>query len=227
MPPDTTTPPLPAAQQAGAHHPAAPHGELYVFGYGSLIWKPGFEHAGTHPGLLRGFHRRFCLWSRLYRGTPARPGLVLGLDRGGACRGLVFRVPARRAEEVLTYLDEREIPRGEDVYERRLLPVHLLDQARTVRAVAYVANRRHPSYCRPCPDTAAATIARGIGQAGTNRDYLLHTVTHLGAMGVRDAGLDRIAGLLDRHGGAAGGLLDRHGSAAGGLLDRHGDPTEG
>lgn len=187
--------------------PAADHDggeDLYVFGYGSLIWNPGFDHAGTHPGLLRGFHRRFCLWSRLYRGTPAAPGLVLGLDRGGACRGLVFRVPGPRAAEVLAYLDAREIPRGEDVYVRRLLPVRLLDLGRTVRAVAYVANRRHPSYCRPCPDTAAATIARGIGQAGTNRDYLMQTVAHLGAMGVRDAGLERIAALLARHGNPVG-----------------------
>lgn len=175
-------------------------GDLYVFGYGSLIWKPGFDHADRHPGLLRGYHRRFCLWSRLYRGTPARPGLVLGLDRGGACRGVVFRVPQRHAETVLAYLDAREIPRGEDVYVRRFLPVQLLDLDRTVQAVAYVANRQHPSYCRPCPDTAAAAIAQGVGQAGTNRDYLLHTVTHLGAMGVRDAGLERIAELLDRHG---------------------------
>lgn len=176
-----------------------PPEDLYVFGYGSLIWKPGFEHAGTHPALLRGYHRRFCLWSRLYRGTPARPGLVLGLDRGGACRGLVFRVPGTEAEAVLAYLDEREIPRGEDVYVRRLLPVQLLDLNRAVRAVAYVANRSHPSYCRPCPDTAAATIARGVGKTGTNRDYLLNTIAHLDAMGVRDAGLDRIAARLDGH----------------------------
>jgi cation transport protein ChaC len=194
-------------------HPADPvpcHGhdpdeDFYVFGYGSLIWKPGFEHAGTHPGLLRGFHRRFCLWSRLYRGTPAAPGLVLGLDRGGACRGLVFRVPGRMAGEVLAYLDAREIPRGEDVYVRRLLPVRLLDQGQVVRAVAYVANRSHPSYCRPCPHTAAATIAQGVGQAGTNRDYLLHTVSHLDAMGMRDAGLERIAALMEGLGAAAPG----------------------
>lgn len=187
MPPDPSIP-----------HAGPRQGDLHVFGYGSLIWKPGFEHVGTHPALLRGFHRRFCLWSRLYRGTPAAPGLVLGLDRGGACRGLVFRVPAQRAADVIAYLDAREIPRGEDVYVRRMLPVRLLDQDRVVQAVAYVANRRHPSYCRPCPDTAAAAIARGVGQAGTNRDYLLHTVSHLDALGVRDAGLDRIAALLTR-----------------------------
>ena len=185
--------------EPGRHPRHGPAGDLYVFGYGSLIWKPGFDHAGTHPALLRGYHRRFCLWSRLYRGTPARPGLVLGLDRGGACRGVIFRVPGSKAEAVLAYLDDREIPKGEDVYVRRLLPVRLLDLQRTVLAVAYVANRTHPSYCRPCADTAAATIAHGVGTTGTNRDYLLNTIAHLGAMGVRDAGLDRIAARLHEY----------------------------
>jgi len=172
-------------------------GDLYVFGYGSLIWKPGFPYAAMHPALLRGFHRRFCIWSRHYRGTPEAPGLVLGLDRGGACRGLAFRVPGVEAPEVLDYLQGREIPNAEEaVYERRMLPVTLLDGGRTVRAVAFVANRAHPSYCRPGTELAAAAIARGVGQMGPNRDYLLNTVAHLRAMGVRDAGLDRIAALL-------------------------------
>lgn len=201
MPPPSPAHPPPEGRPQPRH---GRHEDLYVFGYGSLIWKPGFEHAGTHPALLRGYHRRFCLWSRLYRGTPARPGLVLGLDRGGACRGLAFRVPGAKAEAVIRYLDEREIPRGEDVYVRRLVPVSLLDTGRTVAAVAYVANRSHPSYCRPCPDTAAAAIAQGVGQTGTNRDYLLHTIAHLDAMGVRDAGLDRIAALMARDGAGAG-----------------------
>ena len=173
-----------------------PDGHLYVFGYGSLIWRPGFVHAGMHPALLRGFHRRFCLWSRFYRGTADAPGLVLGLDRGGACRGAAFRVPAAEAAAVLDYLDARENLASEVVYTRRLVPVRLLDSGRMARAVTYVANRAHRSYCRPSPASAAATIARGVGQAGANRDYLLNTVAHLRAMGVRDAGLDRIAALL-------------------------------
>ena len=173
-----------------------PDGHLYVFGYGSLIWRPGFVHAGMHPALLRGYHRRFCLFSRFYRGTAETPGLVLGLDRGGACRGVAFRVPAPEAAAVLEYLDARENLGNEVVYTRRLLPVRLLDIGRMTRAVTYVANRKHGSYCRPGPAAAAETIARGIGQAGANRDYLLNTVAHLRAMGVRDAGLDRIAALL-------------------------------
>jgi glutathione-specific gamma-glutamylcyclotransferase len=171
-------------------------GDLYVFAYGSLIWRPGFAYASLHPALLRGFHRRFCIASRLYRGTPEAPGLVLGLDRGGACRGVAYRVPGRDAASVLDYLQEREMPLDEAVYERRILRVSLLDSGREVRAVAYVADRTHASYCRPEAEAAAATIAQGRGQAGPNREYLLNTVAHLRSMGVRDSGLDRIAALL-------------------------------
>ncbi|MCB4820239.1 gamma-glutamylcyclotransferase [Roseicella aerolata] len=182
------------------HHAAAglldPDGHLYVFGYGSLIWRPGFVHASSHPALLRGFHRRFCLWSRHYRGSPEAPGLVLGLDRGGACRGLAFRVPAAEAGAVVDYLDERENVGGEVVYARRLLPLRLLDSGRLVRGIAYVVDRRATQYCRPAAEEAARAIACGMGLAGPNRDYLLNTLSHLRAMGVRDAGLDRIAALL-------------------------------
>jgi cation transport protein ChaC len=171
-------------------------GHLYVFGYGSLIWRPGFGHASSHPALLRGFHRRFCIWSKYYRGSPEAPGLVLGLDRGGACRGLAFRVPAHEAAAVLDYLDARENIGDEVVYARRRLPVRLLDGGRMVQAVTYVVDRQAGQYCRPTPAEAAAAIAHGVGSAGSNRDYLLNTQAHLRAMGVRDAGLDRIAAEL-------------------------------
>lgn len=173
-------------------------GHLYVFAYGSLIWRPGFAHVAGHAALLRGFHRRFCLWSHRYRGTPERPGLVLGLDRGGACRGLAYSVAGRDAAAVLAYLDDRELPDGaEQVYHRRMLPLRLLESGRTVRAVAYVANRDCRLYCGRLPaEHAAAAIAQGHGEMGANRDYLMNTLSHLREMGVRDAGLDRIAGLL-------------------------------
>jgi len=186
-------------------HPHAPgfdaseHAPLYVFGYGSLIWRPGFDHVSRHPALLRGFHRRFCLWSHRYRGTPERPGLVLGLDRGGACRGVVFRVAAAKAAEVLRYLDDRELPDGaETVYHRRHLPVRLLDgEGHVVRAVTYVANRDCRLYCGAlAAQDAAAAIAGAAGQMGANRDYLRNTLEHLAAMGVRDPGLERIHALI-------------------------------
>jgi glutathione-specific gamma-glutamylcyclotransferase len=176
--------------------PLAADGDLYVFAYGSLIWRPGFAFADMHPALLRGYHRRFCIWSRLYRGTPEAPGLVLGLDRGGSCRGVAFRVPGRDAAAVLDYLQEREMPLGEAVYERRIVRATLLDSGREVCAVAFVADRGHASYCRPEAAAAAAAIAHSRGQAGPNREYLLNTVAHLRSMGVRDSGLDRIAALL-------------------------------
>lgn len=182
-----------------AHGPAAEHQPLFVFGYGSLIWKPGFEHVARHPALLRGFHRRFCLWSHHYRGTPERPGLVLGLDRGGACRGVAFQVAPARADEVLRYLDARELPDGmEIVYHRRFLPVRLLDRPdRVVRAVTYVANRACRHYCGALSDQAAAAVIAGAqGKTGPNREYLRNTLDHLSAMGVRDQGLERIHALL-------------------------------
>lgn len=168
---------------------------MFVFAYGSLIWRPGFEHLGARPALLRGWHRRFCIWSKHYRGTPAVPGLVLGLDRGGSCRGVVFQVAAERAAEVLAYLDARENLADELVYRRRVVRV-TPDGGAPVQAVTYVADRRHPAYARPGLAEAAAVIAVGVGQAGSNRDYLLNTIGQLRSLGLRDAGLEALAGLI-------------------------------
>lgn len=179
---------------------------MWVFAYGSLIWRPGFAHAGRHRALLRGWHRSFCLWSHRYRGTPERPGLVLGLDRGGACHGVAFRVPGQHAPEVLRYLDDRELPDGaEVVYHRCLVPVRVLyAEGTVVPAVTYVVNRASRNYVpRLPPDRAAAVIAEGVGQMGANRDYLLNTLGHLAELGVRDPGLERIAALLPAARGAA------------------------
>lgn len=178
-------------------------GSLYVFAYGSLIWKPGFAVEGAHPALLRGYHRRFCIRSTRYRGTPERPGLVLGLDRGGACRGVALRVARSRAAEVLGYLHEREMSGGS--YHQMRLKVRLLDEGRDVRAVAYVVDRRSDTYCAGLgPDEAARAIGLGVGAMGSNRDYLLNTVSQLRALGVRDAALERLADLLPPVGAASG-----------------------
>ncbi|UPG74064.1 gamma-glutamylcyclotransferase [Roseomonas gilardii subsp. gilardii] len=216
------TPDIPAAPANTRHSPdteAPPvldealldaDGSLYVFAYGSLIWKPGFAADGTHPALLRGYHRRFCIRSTRYRGTPERPGLVLGLDRGGACRGVALRVARNRAAEVLDYLHEREMSGGS--YHQMRLKVRLLDEGREVRAVAYVVDRRSDTYCGGLePDEAARTIGLGIGAMGSNRDYLLNTVSQLRALGVRDAALERLADLLppDAGGDRAGEKPDR------------------
>jgi cation transport protein ChaC len=172
-----------------------PDGHLYVFAYGSLLWRPGFHPAAGHPALLRGWHRRFCIVSRHHRGTPERPGLVLGLDRGGARRGWAWRVAAPDAAEVLAYLDDRELRGGE--YLRRVLPVTLLDSGARKRALAYVADRAAPFYAPPLsPEETAARIAGARGAFGDNRDYLHETARRLEALGVRDAAVRRVAALL-------------------------------
>ncbi|MFM9859523.1 gamma-glutamylcyclotransferase [Pseudoxanthobacter sp. M-2] len=171
-------------------------GELWVFGYGSLIWRPGFPFLEAVPARLAGFHRSLCIYSHVHRGTPEQPGLVLGLDRGGSCLGRVFRVDAQHRDPTIAYLRERE--QATAVYLERHLPVTLLDgSARRVEAVAYVADRRHPQYAgRLDPERQIALVSTGIGQSGINRDYVLSTVAALTDLGIRDAALARIAAAL-------------------------------
>lgn len=166
-------------------------GMLHVFAYGSLMWDPGFAYAGRRLGLLRGYHRAFCILSHHYRGTPENPGLVLGLDRGGSCRGFVYAVAPERAEEVKAYLWEREI--GNDgVYVERYLPVRLADGS-TVTALTYVADRVHPQYAgRLAPEAAARLIRHGVGVRGRCLDYFANTVQHLEAMGFFETPLHRL-----------------------------------
>ncbi len=174
-------------------HDDPPQGDFWVFAYGSLIWKPGFEYAERVAARLAGYHRRFCIVSTRYRGTAEAPGLVLGLDRGGSCHGIAYRVPARAAAATIAYLDAREMP--DPVYRRRLLLVRLACGT-TSRAVAYVARRDWPGYCRLPPAEAAAMIARGVGAMGSNREYLLNTLAGLHGEGLADPALSRLASLL-------------------------------
>jgi glutathione-specific gamma-glutamylcyclotransferase len=167
-----------------------PGTDLWVFGYGSLMWNPEFAHVEHRGALLRGYHRRFCVYSFRYRGTPERPGLVLGLDRGGSCRGIAFRVAAEDVPATLDYLWEREMISG--VYRPKLLPVRL-DSGESVPACTFVADREHGQYsgCL-CPLTTARFIAQGIGERGPNFDYLANTVAHLHELGIRDHALERV-----------------------------------
>jgi cation transport protein ChaC len=182
-----------AGAEADPRHDDPPPGAFWVFAYGSLIWNPGFAHAEMRPARLRGYHRRFCIRSTRYRGTPDAPGLVLGLDRGGSCRGVAFLVPAERAAATLAYLDGREIP--DPVYRRRLLPVRLACGS-PVRALTYVARRDWPGYCRLPAGQVAAMIGRGHGTRGSNREYLLRTLDGLRAAGIVDPSLERLAAQL-------------------------------
>ena len=172
------------------------YGDLWVFGYGSLMWRPGFEHVERHRAQLHGYHRALCIFSHVHRGTPDMPGLVLGLDRGGRCRGLAFRVEARSRDATLAYLRARE--QATSVYLERHVPIRL-DDGRTVRAVTYVADRRHPQYAgRLEPDELLRLVRQGVGVSGANPDYVRSTHSQLIELGVSDPVLAGIAaGLAD------------------------------
>lgn len=182
-----------------------PQGDLWVFGYGSLIWKPGFAFLEQRPARLIGEHRSLCIYSMVHRGTPEKPGLVLGLDRGGACQGVAFRVAASDRKSTVAYLREREQVTG--VYREVMRSVWLAGDARQrVSALAYVADRSHDQYAgRLTLDEQLRLVRQGHGAYGPNDEYVIATVTALEAQGVRDAPLHRLAAML--HGE---GALHRH-----------------
>lgn len=170
--------------------------DLWVFGYGSLMWRPSFPYVESAPARLSGWRRRFCIISRYYRGSDVRPGLVLGLDRGGVCDGRVFRVAREAADEVLSYLRAREQISG--VYREAHVEVQLLDGTHARRwAVTFIAEPAHPSFApRLQLATQAAIIAAARGQTGTNLDYFLETLSALRGIGIREPELERLCGLI-------------------------------
>ena len=177
-----------AALRARREFPV-PAGALWVFGYGSLMWDPAIPHDRACSALLRGYHRAFCIYSVGHRGTHEQPGLVLGLNRGGACRGLAYRVPAGEVEQALDALWEREMPRAE--YVPRLVRIEI--GSRTARALTFIANTAYTHYAGDLShEHTAGVIARGSGSRGHNLDYLRNTLEHLAALGVRDRGLGRL-----------------------------------
>jgi glutathione-specific gamma-glutamylcyclotransferase len=171
-------------------------GDLWVFGYGSLIWHPGFDFVERRIGVLRGYARSFCMTSIHYRGTPERPGLVLALDADpeGVCEGVLFRVARPNAEATLAYLRERELVSY--AYLERVLPVEQ-DSGETLAAVSYVMNRDHPQYRGDLDlEGQAAVIAEAAGPRGPNADYLFNTVRSLDDLGLVDAHLLALADLV-------------------------------
>ncbi len=166
-----------------------PRGNLWIFGYGSLMWNPGFPYIRSGSALLRGYHRTFCIYSDRYRGTPEQPGLVLGLNRGGACRGIAYLVAEREIKHVLDSLWTREMSRR--TYRPRLVGVELASER--ARALTFVADPTHPAYAGGLQlEEIAAMITRGVGVRGANTEYLLNTLRHLEELGVRDPGLHKI-----------------------------------
>lgn len=173
--------------------------DLWVFGYGSLMWRPGFECDEVRPAVLDGWHRDFCVYSRHWRGTPQHPGLVLGLDIGGSCRGLAFRVPRARAQEVTDYLNERELIGY--AYVARTLPVRF-DDGRVEDAYTFVSDTGHHHYAGHLPlERAAAIIMDAEGCAGLNRDYLINTIRHLEKDGFAEPGLHALLLEVERQTG--------------------------
>lgn len=168
--------------------------DIWVFGYGSLMWNPGFEHVESRPALLYGWHRSFCIYSHRYRGTPECPGLVLGLDRGGSCRGMAFRVTRVNAAKVLDYLWDREMVHG--VYVPRIL--HPKSPAGNLDCHVFTVDRTHYQYAGGLPeDEMLRLIRQGVGLGGHNRDYLASTVRHLDELGIGDGPLHRLLALLE------------------------------
>ncbi|HQY42856.1 MAG TPA: gamma-glutamylcyclotransferase [Paracoccaceae bacterium] len=163
---------------------------LWVFGYGSLMWDPGFEFVERQVSRLHGWHRSFCMKSIHYRGTPEDPGLVLALDAaaGAVCDGVAFGVARRAEQATLAYLHERELI--SDAYLEERLPIRLSD-GRDLTAVTYVIDHAHPQYCAGLDlESQARIIARCRGQNGSNADYLWNTTAHLGVLGLSDPDLD-------------------------------------
>ena len=171
--------------------------DIWIFGYGSLMWNPGFEHAESREALLHGWHRSFCVYSHRYRGTPKRPGLVLGLDRGGSCKGIAYRVDRARARDVLDYLFDREMLLG--VYRPRVL--YPRSGGGRLPCHAFTVKRDHRQYAGGVPlEETIRLIREGEGQNGRNSDYLANTVRHMDALGITDGPLHRLLSMVESGG---------------------------
>jgi len=168
--------------------PASSQDHLWVFAYGSLIWNPGFPFIASQGATVYGYHRSLCIYSHVHRGTPERPGLVLGLDRGGLCHGLAYAVAAEEQTKTIAYLRARE--QVTMVYRETYLRLHLTDGTR-VKGLAYVADRSNPQYAGRLPaHDQLRLVQQGHGQSGPNPDYVRATAEHLTKMNIKDRTLE-------------------------------------
>ncbi|MCA3575581.1 MAG: gamma-glutamylcyclotransferase [Aestuariivirga sp.] len=169
--------------------------QFWIFGYGSLMWRPGFDFRRSEPALVHGYHRSLCVYSHVHRGTPDEPGLVLGLDRGGSCHGMAFEVAPERWEEIIAYLRARE--QVTSVYVEKRKTIRLLASGLAVEATTYVVDKAHHQYAGKLPDDALVSrVTRGRGMSGHCRDYVLNTLAHLRDMKIHDPTLERLAARL-------------------------------
>lgn len=182
-----------------------PDGPIGIFAYGSLIWKRTFDPVAEVPATARGWHRAFSLRQKRFRGTPDRPGLMMQIDRGGSCEGVLQIVPAAREREILGDTWRREMTVLPPSYVPRWIEVEVRGEARPRPALAFTANRDSPNYAGPLPpDEVAACLSDACGHAGSGADYLLQTVVSLERAGIHDPYLwdlqERVAALIEaRH----------------------------
>jgi cation transport protein ChaC len=168
-----------------------PVGDFWVFGYGSLMWNPGFKVQQSIPARLYGYHRRLCLWSINYRGTARCPGLVLGLDRGGSCNGIAFRVAQRDIRVASAHLRERELVHN--AYLPTVKKVYLQHGA-SVDALTFVSRQEHPQFAGPLSIAETVSVVlEAEGLRGKNCDYIINTVRHLSECGINHTELHSVA----------------------------------
>ena len=166
-----------------------PPGDIWVFAYGSLMWRPDFEYLEAQPATVYGYHRALCIYSEVYRGTCDAPGLVFGLDRGGVCKGIAFRIADSQADMVMRALWEREMVTG--VYRPRWLKSRLAKGPATIWG--FIADREHAQYAgRLAEEDAVGLVLQGCGKAGPCLDYLINTLEHLDELGIHDRALRRL-----------------------------------
>jgi cation transport protein ChaC len=174
----------------------SPNEDFWVFGYGSLMWRPGFDYVERVPARLVGMHRSLCVYSLLHRGTPEKPGLELGLDHGGSCRGIAYRVAAALRDRTVGYLRERE--QATNIYHEVVRRITLASTPpRVAMALVYVVDRSHPQYAgRLDLERQVHLVHQGYGRSGANRDYILSTVSEIEAQGCYSSSLHVLAARL-------------------------------
>jgi cation transport protein ChaC len=170
-------------------------GDFWVFGYGSLMWRPGFEFLDSALAWVHGYHRSLCIFSHVHRGTPERPGLVLGLDLGGSCQGVAFRIAAEAREATLSYLRERELVTS--VYQEKTVGLRFAEGG-TARALTYIVDRNHRQYAGRLPlEEVTRLVANGVGVTGDNPAYVRNTYEHLLQLDIHDDALAKVVRQLD------------------------------
>lgn len=191
-----TTQDLLAKAHNDAVIPELPSGDLWVFGYGSLMWRPGFDYLESVQGRIYGFHRALCVASWVHRGTPEHPGLVLGLDKGGSCKGVAFKVSEQDKQKVANYLYQREL--ATLVYQACFVNVHTQDHRR-VKALTFIVDTSHEQYIEgKSTQELVAIVNSSSGINGKSSEYLFSTLEHLRESNIYDKQLESLAALAKR-----------------------------